>query len=114
VDDSADRAERNALPVACALGPADAPARLRRRQQLEQRAAPVPSLRSGRLEVRYRAEPGVAEELASLAAAEQSCCSFVTWNVRAIEGQQVLYVTAPSETPEAVVPIAAMFGATTS
>ena len=64
--------------------------------------------------VRYRAEPGVAEELASLAAAEQSCCSFVTWNVTAIEGQQVLYVTAPSETPEAVVPIAAIFVATTS
>jgi hypothetical protein len=54
------------------------------------------------------------EELASLAAAEQSCCSFVTWSVTSIEGRPILYVTAPPETPDAVAPIAAMFGATTS
>lgn len=114
MDGTPDLAERTPLPAACTLGPEDGPTRLRRWQQLAQRAAPVSTLHGGRLEVRYRAQPGVTEELADLAAAEQSCCSFVTWSVAVIEGQPVLRVTAPPETPEAVEPIAAMFGATTS
>jgi hypothetical protein len=66
---------------------------------------------NGRAPGRQRADHRAPSEVST---AEQSCCSFVTWNVTAIEGRQVLYVTAPSETPEAVVPTGAMFGATTS
>jgi len=114
VDGTVDLGERTPLPVACTLGPEDGETRLRRWQQLNQRAAPVSTLHGHQLEVRYRAEPGVAEELAALAAAEQSCCSFVTWSVAVIEDQPVLRVTAPPEAPEAVEPIAAMFGVATS
>lgn len=61
--------------------------------------------------VRYQPGPGVHEELADLAAAEQTCCSFLSWSVTNNEGQLVLRVSAPAEAPDAVAPIAAMFGA---
>jgi len=50
--------------------------------------------------------------LAELASAEQACCSFVAWTVSAIGDCPVLRVTAPAGTPDAVAPIAALFGAT--
>lgn len=106
-----DVAVRSPLPLACTLGPADGPARLRRWQQLRDVAAPVASVAGGRLEVVYEPGPGVLPELIELAAAEQTCCSFVTWSVAEVEGCPVLTVTAPDGAPEAVAPIAALFGA---
>lgn len=106
-----DTAERGELPLACTLGPDDGPARLRRWQRLHDTAAPVARLVGGDLEVRYRPVPGVLEELENLAAAEQVCCSFVAWAVTETEGQPILRV-APAEAPEAIGPIAVMFGAT--
>jgi len=52
----------------------------------------------------------VREELERLAAAEQICCSFVAWTVTEIDGQPVLRVSAPPEAPDAVGPVAALFG----
>lgn len=63
------------------------------------------------LEVRYRAAAGVAGELAELVAAEQQCCSFVTWQVAPEHGQVVLQVVADENSPDDVAPIAMMFGA---
>ncbi|SNS95256.1 hypothetical protein SAMN06893096_11184 [Geodermatophilus pulveris] len=51
------------------------------------------------------------EELADLAAAEQTCCSFVAWSVTEVQGHPILRVTAPAGATEAVTPIAALFGA---
>lgn len=102
------------LPVACALGPDDGAMRLERWRHLNRLADSVATLRGGQLEVRYRARPGVADELAVLAAAEQECCAFATWTVAVVEDQAVLRVTAPPEHPKAVEPIAEMFGAATS
>ena len=83
-------------------------------QRLHEAAGPVAQLDAGRLEVRYHPGPGVLAELADLAAAEQACCSFVTWSVTEVEGQPVLHVVSPADTPEAVAPIAALFGATST
>ena len=47
-----------------------------------------------------------------MAAAEQTCCAFVTWSVSVVEDHPVLHVRAPAEAPDAVAPIAALFGAT--
>ena len=55
-------------------------------------------------------ERGAAEELAELAAAEQECCSFVTWSVTVEDGAPTLHVDAPQDRPDAVAPVAAMFG----
>ena len=110
MQESADPAPRTALPLACTLEPADGPARLRRWQRLGEAAAPVASLRGGQLEVHYAPGPGVLAELADLAAAEQTCCSFVAWSAAEVDGHPVLQVTAPDGAPHAVAPIAAMFG----
>ena len=63
------------------------------------------------LTVRYQPGPGVHEELVALAAAEAECCSFVNWQVTRDGTASVLLVTADTGTPDAVEPIAALFGA---
>jgi len=99
------------VPVACTLGLDDGRARLRRWQRLNESATPSARIVAGTLQVRYQPGPGVQEELTDLAAAEQICCSFVSWSVTSSDGQPVLQVSAPAEAPDAVAPSAAMFGA---
>jgi hypothetical protein len=98
------------LPLACTLGSADGQARLDRWQVLHTSAAPVARMVGGALEVRYPSGPGVRQELEVLAAAERSCCGFVTWEVSDERGQPVLRVRAPSGAPDTLAPIAALFG----
>ena len=99
------------LPLACTLSPDDAAARMRRWQALAEKGRPSARRSGHRLEVRYQPEPGVSDELEVLASAERRCCAFVAWDV-ALEGHHpVLRVTADPSTPDAVVPIAALFGA---
>jgi len=101
---------RTEVPISCGLGPDDGSARLARWSALSDLATPVAHLPDGELEVRYRALPGVQEELESLALAEQECCSFVvTWVVHNSGGQPILRVIPPADSPDAVDPIAAMF-----
>lgn len=102
---------RTPLPLACTLGPQDGRDRLRRWQELHRGAPPVSSVRDGVLEVRYPDAPGVLAELRALAAAEQSCCSFVDWSVARVGDDAVLTVRAPAGRLEAVEPIAALFAA---
>jgi len=97
--------------VACTLGPDDGQARLRRWQRLNESATSSARVVAGTLQVRYQPGPGVQEELTDLAAAEQTCCSFVSWSAINSDGQPVLLVSAPANAPDAVAPIAAMFGA---
>lgn len=106
--DSADRVD---LPVACNLGPDDGPARSRRWQQLAETAKPAARRDGPQLMVRYQPGPGVQEELEALAAAEAECCSFVSWSVTRDGVAPVLLVSADPDTPDAVSPIAALFGA---
>ena len=114
MDETPELAPRDLMPLACTLGPADGPTRLLRWQHLHETAAPVAQLRDGELEVRYQPVTGAYEELTALAAAEQACCSFVMWSVTMSDRQPVLRVTAPSEAPDAVKPIAVMFTAASS
>jgi len=99
------------LPVACTLGLDDGPARMLRWQRLGETADPVARRAGPVLEVRYRPEPGVREELEALAAAERQCCSFVAWTVTEDGGHPILRVVADAGTPDDVASIAALFGA---
>jgi hypothetical protein len=99
---------RAELPVACTLESGDGAERLRRWQRLAAAAPPVSRLTGGQLEVRFPPGPGVLDELRSLAAAEADCCAFAVWAVSEQAGQPVLAVSAD---PEAIQPIAALFGA---
>jgi hypothetical protein len=111
MDDVVGPAPASDVPLACTLGPVDGRARLRRWQRLNESAAPSARVVAGVLQVRYQPGPGVQGELADLAAAEQTCCSFVSWSVTNSDGQPVLQVSGPAGAPDAVAPIAAMFGA---
>jgi hypothetical protein len=110
VDDDLDQTQDSALPLACTLGLEDGRDRLLRWKRLRAAAAPVAHFDGRRLEVRYQPGVGVDAELAELAAAEQSCCSFATWKVSEVEGHPVLQVVSPEDAPNAVAPIAALFG----
>lgn len=101
----------NELPIACTLGPQDGEARMRRWEALAAKGTPSARRSGHRLEVRYEPAPGVREELEALAAAERRCCSFVAWDVDEAAGHPVLRVTGDSSAPDAVAPIAALFGA---
>ena len=114
MDRDVDLTLNSPLPLACTLGPDDGRSRMLRWQRLHEAAGPVAHLDAGRLEVRYQPGPGVRAELADLAAAEQTCCSFATWSVSEVEGQPVLHVVAPTDAQEAVASIAALFGATST
>jgi hypothetical protein len=99
------------LPIACTLGPDDGAERMRRWQSLAELAQTVAIRTGGVLKVNYHPGPGVVEELTALAAAEQECCSFVTWTVTYEADSPVLCVTAKADRPDDVTPIAALFGA---
>lgn len=99
-----------ALPVACTLGPDDGRTRMARWRRLAETAGPVARRAGAVLEVRYQPGTGVVDELRSLAAAEQECCSFVTWTVGDDDRSPVLRVTADPGRPEDVEPIALLFG----
>jgi len=103
---SSDRVD---LPVACTLGLEDGAERMRRWEQLVERATPT-ARRTGReLEVRFQSGHGVQDELEALAAAEGQCCAFVTWTVLLDGGQPVLLVTAPEDSPDDIESIATAF-----
>ena len=114
VPSGTDHVNRTEIPLACTLGSDDGATRLARWRALHELANPVARFEDGELEVRYRSLRGVLEELESLASAEQICCSFVTWAVRDDDGQAILQVISPANSPDAVAPIAAMFGITDS
>jgi hypothetical protein len=105
-----EHAQRTELPLACTLGSDDGPARLLCWRALHESAAPVTRLLDSKLEVRYRAAPGVQEVLQDLAAAERACCSFVAWVVSNNHGQPVLRVIPPADSPGSLGPIAAVVG----
>ena len=103
--------DRGELPIACSLGPGDGAERMRRWRVLVGAANPIAS-RGGRiLEVRFQPGAGILDELVALAAAEQECCSFVTWTVTDDAGTPVLRVLAKPDSPDDVARIASLFGA---
>lgn len=111
MEDPSRAAQCVELPVACTLGRSDGPARLQRWQHLRQMAAPTTRHANGELEVRYSPGKHVLAELQDLVAAERECCAFVTWAVSEDQGQPVLRVTAPRDSPQDIEPIAALLAA---
>ncbi len=85
---------------------------MRRWQQLLAATNPIASRDGRTLEVRFEPGVGVLDELSLLAAAEQQCCSFVTWTVREDDGSPLLRVLANAKGPDDVASIASLFGAT--
>jgi DNA-binding transcriptional MerR regulator len=94
--------------IACSLDAAAVPDRVSDWQTLVSRAVrrePVP----GGTALTFPASPGLAADVAHLAAAEQACCPFFVFDLRITTGELRLEVRAPDGAGDVV---AAMFGAT--
>src|SRR3954453_23035083 len=78
---TANQPERQLLPVACTLGPSEGMRRLVEWRQVMSSASVGRDLAGGKLTLRFRDEPTVAEELARLVAAERNCCAFLGWRL---------------------------------
>ncbi|MBO9555886.1 MerR family transcriptional regulator [Cellulomonas sp.] len=106
-DAGSDGRAPDAAPVACSLSAADVPDRVTDWQTLlasAVRREPV----DGGTALDFDPAPGLAAEVARLAAAEQECCVFFDFTVRMTAGHVRLEVRAPGEAADVV---AAMFGA---
>ncbi len=101
--------EREAPPVACTLGQADAAQRADRWRALASRALSQSSATQRGVRLVFDASPGVADELQALAALERDCCAFATWSVRAAGSQLTLVVTGDGD--EAAAAVQSMFAA---
>lgn len=86
-----------AVPVACALTPADLAAQAARWLRLTARAMTARAETPRGLRIRFRAEPRVEAELRSLAATENQCCPWASWTVEPNAGWIVLDVTSAGE-----------------
>jgi hypothetical protein len=94
------------LPVTCTLGPDDGAERMRRWHALVEATNPIATRDGWTLQVRFEPGAGVLDELASLAAAEQQCCSLVTWTVTEGNGRLLLRVLSKAKSPDDVTAIA--------
>jgi len=83
--------------VACELGSDEMGAQVKRWIRLGRDAGLERAETQDGLQIRFRDEPAVEEELRALAAAESSCCSWARWEVRRADGDVILTV---SSTPE--------------
>ena len=84
-------------PVACSLSAAGLAAQVNRWHRLAARAMTERAETARGVRVRFRAAPGVEEELRGLAAAENECCSWADWTVQASAGQVMLDVTSDGD-----------------
>jgi hypothetical protein len=84
-------------PVACALTAAKLTAQAGRWRRVAAAAMTDRIETATGLRVRFRAEPGVEEELRSLVETENECCPWASWTVRTAANQVVLDVSSAGD-----------------
>ena len=90
------------LPLACTLEGAAFAERRARWGALSQRALAGRERMPGGVRLRYRAEPGVGDELRELVRLEGDCCAFLEMRLRDDGAGLVLEVSGPPEAAEVV------------
>ena len=85
------------LPIACTLTPSAMTDRLAFIDALTSDALVAREVTPDGLRVRLRDEPGVEERLRELIAAESSCCAFLSFDLRRVDGELNLDVTGPAD-----------------
>jgi hypothetical protein len=81
-------------PVACALTAAKLTAQVGRWRRVATAAMTDRIETATGLRIRFRAEPGIEEELRSLVEVENECCPWASWTVHATANQVVLDVSS--------------------
>lgn len=89
--------ERNLLPVACTLGPADGAERLQEWRRITSAAGVGRELSPGKLTLRFRDLPTVQAELNRLVDAERHCCQFLGWDLRPAASEWHVEITGSDE-----------------
>ncbi len=69
------------LPLACSLDAAELPERLAQMAELGRSSLLTMESAERRAVLRFRLSPGTAERLATIVAAEEECCAFMTMNL---------------------------------
>ena len=87
----------NSPAVACSLNQSDLAVRAERWQALADRSAGQVSRTETGLRLTFRADQGVANELAELAVLEGECCGFASWSVHEAGDNVVMDVSAVGE-----------------
>jgi hypothetical protein len=106
MDIARNTGQDNAAMIACALGGKEGGAQVERWMRLG-RAARLERVETQEgLQIRFRAKPGVEEELLALVAIESNCCSWARWEVCHADDDLMLKV---SSTPEGAAILHAMF-----
>jgi DNA-binding transcriptional MerR regulator len=94
-------------PIACTLHPSQMSGRMEHWQAVVARSEGLPQRIDGGLILRFPVDPELAATIGALAAAEQSCCNFFTFQVRMNHTGTELAVIAPTDAAPLV---DAMFG----
>jgi hypothetical protein len=84
-------------PVACSLAQADLAAQAERWEQLAALAMTERAETAHGLRLRFRQDPGVAQELRELVAVETDCCRWANWAVREAGEQLELDIRATGD-----------------
>jgi hypothetical protein len=105
--DTGTSGQDSPIAVACALGSADLAAQNSRWEELAARAMTGRTETADGLRLCFRREPDTEEELRALAAAENECCPWAAWTVRADSAQIVL--EARSASAEGIATLHGMF-----
>lgn len=92
-----DRRPTLDVKVACTLSSAGLAAQAERwtalRKRAELRQVKTPAGKS----IVFRADPGVAEELAALVAVENDCCAWAAWSVETSPSEVVMHAVSSGE-----------------
>jgi hypothetical protein len=92
---------KKVIEIACTLDNAERPARVNDWQSLLSRAVDRETVEGG-MRVRFPHDPALAADIAGLAAAEQSCCSFFEFSLQLTSAGTILDVRAPAEAQDVV------------
>jgi hypothetical protein len=107
MDTARDTGQDNAPVIACELGGDEIGAQAERWIRLGRDAGLKRVGTEDGLQIRFRDQPAVEEELRALVAVESKCCSWARWEVRRADGDLILTV---SSTPEGAATLHTMFG----
>jgi hypothetical protein len=83
-----------ALPIACSLNATDLAARERRWAELLQTAGMARRATTDGVELRFRADQPVDDELRELVAGERECCAWARWELDRDDDALVLHAHA--------------------
>jgi hypothetical protein len=92
---------REAIPIACSLSAQDQEERTREFRTISAKVTGRESTAEG-VRLRFRSEPGFADQLGDLTRREKECCPFFDFRISTVDDEVVLDVGAPADARQIV------------